>query len=481
MSDDEGRKQAEREIFGDDSDSDREALTLDDDEKSEEERGRKRPKQVSSDEDEDEEEKGRLKKFKKRARSTREEESSEDDLKGDESGNEGEAGNDDFDELFQASDDEGADSGTQDRHDSEEPEQVEAWELEYYEDPRPPRDSHHYLLKLPNFLGIEPRPFDSETHLFEDDVEETDEEGRKVIKPTLETTIRWRYVRDENGNIITDEKGVPQMESNARFVRWSDGSTHLILGGNEFLNAEALPIQGKIDKRKPASSNSSSTSNEQQGTISMNHLFTSGGDINPCVAQLKEKMVFTPATLKSKVHRKLALSIIEKHKDDGRKILFHLANVDPEKEKEQKEKDEAERNKTQGITKRLSYQRRTEERLSKGYLEDDNRFSNSEGRGRRVSSDDRDSDQRLLSAKQMAMSRFSRGSSGATPSNRGAPGPRKPARRDDYEDEDEYEDDDEEEEEIQDEEEEEEDEDELSSDEGDRDRDDDDDVQLFDE
>jgi len=36
------------------------------------------------------------------------------------------------------------------------------------------------------------------------------------------------------------------MESNARLVRWADGTTHLILGGNEFLNATFEPIHGGV-------------------------------------------------------------------------------------------------------------------------------------------------------------------------------------------------------------------------------------------
>lgn len=38
----------------------------------------------------------------------------------------------------------------------------------------------------------------------------------------VENTIRWRYRKDEEGNEIK--------ESNARVVRWSDGTTSLLLG-----------------------------------------------------------------------------------------------------------------------------------------------------------------------------------------------------------------------------------------------------------
>ena len=42
----------------------------------------------------------------------------------------------------------------------------------------------------------------------------------------VENTIRWRYSTDESGNEVR--------ESNARIVRWTDGSMSLYLGGEIF-------------------------------------------------------------------------------------------------------------------------------------------------------------------------------------------------------------------------------------------------------
>jgi len=39
----------------------------------------------------------------------------------------------------------------------------------------------------------------------------------------VENTVRWRYARDEHGNMTYDELGNQLKESNARVVRWSDG------------------------------------------------------------------------------------------------------------------------------------------------------------------------------------------------------------------------------------------------------------------
>ncbi len=49
----------------------------------------------------------------------------------------------------------------------------------------------------------------------------------------VENTIRWRYSIDEAGNEVR--------ESNARIVRWTDGSMSLYLGGEIFdINKQTL-------------------------------------------------------------------------------------------------------------------------------------------------------------------------------------------------------------------------------------------------
>ena len=68
------------------------------------------------------------------------------------------------------------------------------------------------------------RPYDAET--YEDEVDEDevlDEEGRARLKLRVENTIRWRKRLDGDGNEMLDEEGRPIRESNARFVKWSDG------------------------------------------------------------------------------------------------------------------------------------------------------------------------------------------------------------------------------------------------------------------
>lgn len=92
-----------------------------------------------------------------------------------------------------------------------------------------------HFVKLPNFLSVEPRPYDAETYEDEVDEEENlDEEGRARLKLKVENTMRWRTSFDKEGNAY--------QESNTRMVKWSDGSLSLFLG-SEVFDVYRQPLQ----------------------------------------------------------------------------------------------------------------------------------------------------------------------------------------------------------------------------------------------
>ena len=95
------------------------------------------------------------------------------------------------------------------------------------------------FIKLPNFLSVDCRPFDAET--YEDDIDDDDvldEEGRARLKLKVENTIRWRIGFDAEGRAIK--------ESNARMVKWSDGSYSMHLG-SEVFDVTKQPLQGDFN------------------------------------------------------------------------------------------------------------------------------------------------------------------------------------------------------------------------------------------
>lgn len=81
------------------------------------------------------------------------------------------------------------------------------------------------LCTMPNFLKIQTHPYDPEHHFPEDE--------EKKFKSAIDM-IRWRYKTDGSGSLVLDTQGRPVRESNARMVKWSDGSLQMVVGSTVF-------------------------------------------------------------------------------------------------------------------------------------------------------------------------------------------------------------------------------------------------------
>merc|ERR1712130_913734 len=160
------------------------------------------------------------------------------------------------------------------------------------------RDIH--FVKLPNFLSVESRPFDSQTYEDEMDEEQSqqDEEGRTRLKLKVENTIRWRQGFDKDGN--------PVKESNARIVRWSDGSLSLHLG-SEIFDVHKQPLQSDF-----------------------NHLFIRQGTGLQGQAVFKTKLSFRPHSTDSQTHKKMTLSMADRSSKSNQIKVISQVGVDPE-------------------------------------------------------------------------------------------------------------------------------------------------------
>jgi len=200
-----------------------------------------------------------------------------------------------------------------------------------------------HLVKLPNFLSVEPKPFDPE--FYEDEGAETDEldeEGNTRVKLKVENTIRWRYAKDEEGNTIK--------ESNSKMVRWSDGSLSMHLG-NEIFDVTKPVIQGDH-----------------------NHFFIRQGTCLLGQAVFKTKLTFRPHSTDSLTHRKMTMSIVDRgSKLQKVKILSEAVLKNPEENRAQMMRKEEE--KLRAASRRENQQRRIREKnyskqISSSYLED---------------------------------------------------------------------------------------------------------------
>ena len=151
-------------------------------------------------------------------------------------------------------------------------------------------------------MSVETRPFDHETYEDEIDEEETlDEEGRARLKLKVENTIRWKEVFTDSGKMVK--------ESNARFVRWSDGSMSLHLG-SEIFDVYKQPLQGDH-----------------------NHLYIRQGTGLQGQAVFRTKLTFRPHSTESFTHRKMTMSLADRsQKTSGIKVLSQVG-MNPDQNK----------------------------------------------------------------------------------------------------------------------------------------------------
>lgn len=133
--------------------------------------------------------------------------------------------------------------------------------------------------------------------------------------------LRWRYGRDARGE--------ETRESNARFVRWSDGSLQLQIG------SEVLDVASQDIAR-------------DQSHLYVRH---PGAGIVQAQAHLERKLVFRPSSLQSKSHKLLTAAIDKRHQKVI-KLKKVITSVDPEAEKAAREKEEALRGKDRDLLAR---------------------------------------------------------------------------------------------------------------------------------
>ncbi|OAD53628.1 RNA polymerase-associated protein LEO1 [Eufriesea mexicana] len=197
-----------------------------------------------------------------------------------------------------------------------------------------------HFVKLPNFLSVETRPFDTETYEDEIDEEETlDEEGRARLKLKVENTLRWKEIFDEQGKVIK--------ESNARFVKWSDGSMSLHLG-SEIFDVYKQPLQGDH-----------------------NHLYIRQGTGLQGQAVFRTKLTFRPHSTESFTHRKMTMSLADRsQKTSGIKVLSQVG-INPDQNRYEMIKKEEEKlrmaMRVQSKTKKTTASRGTTGRPVGGY------------------------------------------------------------------------------------------------------------------
>lgn len=149
-----------------------------------------------------------------------------------------------------------------------------------------------------NIIGIDPKPFDPSTYV-EENYYVTDTSGCKRDLP-FTNIIRWRQVTSTDGKI--------SLESNARFVTWSDGSLQLLIGNESF------------------------DVSEQAVEDIQSHLFVKlkhEKGIYRSQGRISRKMRFMPSSLSSNSHHVLTAMVNSRNKKVS-KVKQYVTDVDPE-------------------------------------------------------------------------------------------------------------------------------------------------------
>ena len=70
----------------------------------------------------------------------------------------------------------------------------------------------HWVIRIPNFLKVETKPFHPDTYIGPD---QEDEDGgssareKNLIKLKVENTLRWRWAKDEQGRDVSKASVCP--------------------------------------------------------------------------------------------------------------------------------------------------------------------------------------------------------------------------------------------------------------------------------
>lgn len=209
--------------------------------------------------------------------------------------------------------------------------------------PAPPTDRVFVPLRLPNVLSAEKTPFKPDAipqSLLEGYKEFKNTRGQNVVKlMNPENCIRWRFRKGPDGQILTDDIGRPQYESNSRIVEWEDGSRTLFVG------AESFNLSEIEDRTLLYEENSQ--------------------DVYVCHGIISKRLVATPRSLDSSTHEMLKRSQYRKYEPVRRSVLMSA-----EEQAESRQLLELEREEKKRLELKQK-SRHEEPGLSTAFLEDD--------------------------------------------------------------------------------------------------------------
>lgn len=218
----------------------------------------------------------------------------------------------------------------------------------------------YWVIRMPNFVKVDSKPFHPDTYIGpegEDEDAQAAESAREksmTIKLKVENTVRWRWVKDENGQDVS--VAIPRgmcpslprtqrRQSNARIVRWSDGTLSLLLGKELFDITQTIDTSGAVPRKAfgpgTQSQPSSQSQSQSQGTSGpsksqgLTYLVAQHkrAEILQSEALITGYMSLRPTGMQSSTHRMLVRAVGQKHTKVARLRMAPDPVMDPEREK----------------------------------------------------------------------------------------------------------------------------------------------------
>ncbi|ODV91699.1 hypothetical protein CANCADRAFT_42339 [Tortispora caseinolytica NRRL Y-17796] len=188
-----------------------------------------------------------------------------------------------------------------------------------------------YTVRVPAFLSVQPQIYDEEKHLGMDEFgSSSGKELLAQVRHRVENTIRWRRTADS------------QVQSNARIVRWSDGSQSLQVG-QEFYD---ITVSSSLD-------NVVAVARDKQGVLD-------------AVATVKDSLVIVPTSTASHTHKLLVQAVQQRQlREKSATVGSFATTVDPELA--QREIEKLEMHKLRARRKLEAKRRKEEESQSDFY------------------------------------------------------------------------------------------------------------------
>ncbi|KAG2011694.1 RNA polymerase-associated protein LEO1 [Coprinopsis cinerea AmutBmut pab1-1] len=228
-------------------------------------------------------------------------------------------------------------------------------------------DGDKWVIRTPNFVQVDSKPFHPDTYIGpehdEDDAgTETLKQRSMSIKLRVESTIRWRWTKDENGRDV--------QQSNSRIIRWSDGSLSLRLGKELFDISKSIDTSAGL----PRQLGGSQPSTQSQTPLGKNQGLTylvaqhKRSQVLQAEAVITGNMTLRPTSMQSETHRMLVRAVGQKHNKVARLKMADDPTMDPEREKMELVKQSNKKSKKReyddglGGGRRRKYTRRTADR-----------------------------------------------------------------------------------------------------------------------